>query len=52
MIAVVTYLIAKWIEIYYPDKQYSLVSKKAMNFVKKMADNFEKYPQLYDQYVK
>jgi hypothetical protein len=32
---VVSYLVAKWIEIYHPQKQYVLIAKKAMSFVKK-----------------
>jgi hypothetical protein len=39
--AVLTYLIAKWIEKNYPQKQYSLVIKKALNFVKKEIPNQE-----------
>jgi len=35
VIAVITYLVAKWIEKYYPQKQYALVLKKAFNYVKK-----------------
>jgi hypothetical protein len=31
----VSYLVAKWIEIYHPQKQYVLIAKKAMGFVKK-----------------
>ncbi len=34
-IAVITYLIAKWIEKNYPEKEYSLVAKKGLNFAKK-----------------
>jgi len=34
-IAIMTYLIAKWIEKNYPQKQYMLVIKKGINFAKK-----------------
>ena len=35
LIVVITYLIAKWIEKNHPEKQYSLVVKKGLNFAKK-----------------
>lgn len=34
--AVITYLIAKWIEKNHPEKQFSLVVKKGFNYVKKV----------------
>ena len=52
LIVVVTYLISKWVEKHHPETQYSLVSKKGLNFVKKHADNFEQLSGLYDKYLK
>lgn len=40
MIALVTYLVAKWIEKHHPEKQYSLVIKKGLNFVRQHVDNY------------
>ncbi len=40
LVAVITYLIAKWIERNHPQKEYSLVVKKGLNFVMKQTDNF------------
>lgn len=37
---IITYLIAKWIEKHHPEKQYSLVAKKGLNFAKKNTDDF------------
>jgi hypothetical protein len=34
-IAVITYLVAKWIEKHHPQKQYSLVVKKGLKFASK-----------------
>ena len=31
-IAIITFLVAKWIEKNYPQKQYSLIVKKALNY--------------------
>jgi hypothetical protein len=39
---VITYLIAKWIEKHHPEKQYSLVVKKGLNFARKNCGNFDK----------
>lgn len=49
--AVITYLVAKWIEKNYPQKQYALVVKKGMNFIKKNTQNHEEFDALYRQYV-
>ncbi len=32
---VVSYVVAKWIEIHHPQKQYALIAKKAMSYAKK-----------------
>ena len=37
---VITYLVAKWIEKNYPQKQYSLVVKKGINFANKTSSHF------------
>jgi hypothetical protein len=52
MVAVLTYLIAKWIEKHYPQKQYSLIVKKAFSYTKKEGYKFEEYSLLYDKYIK
>ena len=36
---VITYMIAKWLETNHPDKEYILLIKKAMNWVKKQCVN-------------
>jgi len=46
-----TYLIAKWIKKHYQQKQYSLIVKKALNYVKKEAKIFEDYPSFYDKFI-
>ena len=33
LIAVVTFLVARWIEVFHPQKQYALLLKKAMKFI-------------------
>jgi hypothetical protein len=50
--AVITYLIAKWIQKHSPGTQYSLIIKKALSFAKANASNFEQFPQLYDKHLK
>jgi hypothetical protein len=35
LILVITFLVAKWIEKHHPQKQYSLLVKKAFNYVRK-----------------
>ena len=40
LVVLITYIIAKWIEIHHPEKQYSLVVKKGFNFVKKNTEDF------------
>ena len=47
-----TYLVAKWIEVHYSEKQYSLVAKKGRKFIEKNVNNFERLAQMYDKYVK
>jgi hypothetical protein len=46
-IAVLTYLVAKWIEKNHPQKQYSLLIKKALNFVKKEIPDHEEFLKAY-----
>ncbi len=46
-VAVLTYLVAKWIEKNHPQKQYSLLIKKALNFVKKEIPNHEEFLKAY-----
>ena len=33
LIAVVTFLVMRWIEVFHPQKQYALLLKKAMKFI-------------------
>lgn len=49
--AAVAYLLAKWIEKHHPQKQYSLIIKKAISFASKDADQFKQFPSLFDQYI-
>ena len=46
---VLAYLVAKWIEKDHPQRQYSLVVKKGLNFVTKNAQNYEKLCEEYGQ---
>jgi hypothetical protein len=50
--AVLTYLVAKWIEKNHPQKQYSLLVKKALNFVKKEIPNHEEFLKAYQDLIK
>lgn len=36
MVIAITYLVAKWIEKNHPEKQYALIVKKALSFIKKV----------------
>ena len=36
-VVIITYLVAKWIEKYYPESQYSLLVKKGFSFIKKQS---------------
>lgn len=47
----ITYLICKWIERHYPEKQYSLVVKKGYNFIKKQGQNLEVLSKLYEEVI-
>ena len=51
VVIVVTFLVSKWIEKNHPQKQYSLVVKKGLNYVTKNAENFEKVLEEYSQYT-
>ena len=33
LIAVVTFLVMRWIEVFHPQKQYALLLKKAMKYI-------------------
>ncbi len=50
-LAAAAYLIAKWIEKNYPQKQYSLIVKKALNYSQKESKNYKDYPSIFDQYI-
>ena len=47
MLVVITYLVAKWIEKKYPQKQYGLVVKKGLKFVDKNAENYGELTKEY-----
>lgn len=49
--AVITYLIVIWIEKKHPEKEYSLIVKKARSWLKKQA-RFAEFPSLYDLHLK
>lgn len=49
--AAAAYLLAKWIEKNHPQKQYSLIVKKAISFASKGTDQFKQFSLLFDQYV-
>jgi len=51
VIAVLTYLVAKWIEKNHPQKQFSLLIKKALNYVKKEIPNHEEFLKAYQDVV-
>ena len=51
MLVIITYLVAKWIEKKYPQKQYGLVVKKGLKFVEKNAENYGELTKEYSQYV-
>jgi hypothetical protein len=51
-LAAAAYLIGKWIEKNHPQKQYSLIVKKALGYARKEAANFQDYSALFDKYVK
>ena len=46
-----TYLVAKWIEKHHPQKQYSLVIKKGLNFVTSHATDYQLLVQECQQYL-
>lgn len=48
--AVITYLIVIWIEKKHPEKEYSLIVKKARSWLKKQA-RFVEFPSLYDLHL-
>jgi hypothetical protein len=50
-IAVLTYLIMRWIEKNYPQKQYTLVIKKAKKFVENRKIDNERLNVIYDKYL-
>ena len=47
MVAVLTYLVVKWIEKNHPQKQYHLLIKKTLSFVKKEIPNHEEFLKAY-----
>lgn len=51
LVLVITYLVAKWIEKHHPSKQYSLLVKKAFNYIKKQVGDVEKFALPYQQYT-
>lgn len=50
-LAAAAYLIAKWIEKNFPQKQYTLIVKKAYGYARKDTD-FPNFSASYDLYVK
>jgi hypothetical protein len=48
-VAVITYLVAKWIELNYPQKQYSLVVKKGLKYAAKFSQDYETLEAEYSQ---
>lgn len=51
-LAILTFLVAKWIEKHHPEIEYSLLVKKALNWSKKNAANIKSYSTTYGVYVK
>ena len=49
---VITYLIAKWIERHYSQKEFCLIAKKGIHFVINNSRNYSKLVDKYSQYVK
>ena len=50
--AVITYLIAKWMSKHHPQKEYSLIVKKGINFATKHSNNIDKLVEKYAKFVK
>lgn len=48
--AVITYLVAKWMEKNYPSGEYLLILKKARSWLKKQKEVAE-YSTLYDKFI-
>jgi hypothetical protein len=47
----ITYLIVIWIEKYHPEKEYSMIVKKARNWLRKQK-GFADLPSLLDAFLK
>jgi hypothetical protein len=48
--AVMTYLIVIWIEKHHPEKEYSLIVRKARSWLKKQK-RFSEFPSLFNAYL-
>jgi hypothetical protein len=46
----ITLLVAGWIEKHHNERVYSLILKKAMNWLKKQ-EKYQQYSQEYQQYI-